>query len=892
MNWENKHYKDVIQFLESDAENGLGEARATQLLTKYGKNELKEKKRTSIIVKFFMQFNDFMIIILLIAAGVSLFVSYLEGKPDFVDPIVILLIVVLNAILGLVQESKAEKALEALKKMSAPTGKVIRSGKCKQIETSLIVPGDIIVLEQGDFIPADARLIKSNNLRIEESALTGESFSVEKDENLIIKKHTNIGDRKNMVFSSSSISSGRGIAIVCETGMNTEVGKIANMIMEHEDKDTPLQKKLAHTGKILGLGALFICLLIFLIGILKNMPPFFVFMTSVSLAVAAIPEGLPAIVTIMLAIGVQRMAKRNAVIRKLPAVETLGSANVICSDKTGTLTQNKMKVIEVSDANGHVDGKSLMKKNILKLATLCNDTVLLENNNEVLGEPTETAIVIAALNLEINKNEDEKMLPRVNEVPFDSKRKLMSTIHKNGSDGYIIITKGAPDFLLNKCTHYVNDDKVMKLTNSKREEILNINSKMAYKALRVLGVAYKTVENKPSNINNSIESELVFTGLIGMIDPPRESVKSALETCKKAGIRVVMLTGDHIITATAIAKKIGIMLPEDKAITGEKLSKLSNEELSNNIFEYSVFARLAPEHKVRIVKAFQTRGAVVAMTGDGVNDAPALKAADIGCAMGITGTDVARGAADMILLDDNFGTIVEAVKEGRGIYSNIKKAVHFLISSNIGEILVIFIAILMGFDTPLLAIHLLWVNLVTDSLPAIALGLDPVEKDIMERKPFESKKSLFSDGLGYKIFFEGCMIGLLALIAFGIGTVYFDTNSFHNVSRTMTFATLSISQLVHSFNMRSEKSIFSINIFENMYLIYALLVGALLQISVITIPVLNKVFKVVELSLSQWGVVILLSFMPILIVELEKFFTKGINEEKNKTKLNISKNMV
>ncbi len=871
MNWHAKEVQDIINQLGCDLKNGLSKEEGRQRLGQYGENKLNEVKKESLLMRFIKQFNDFMILILIVAAGLSIFLSFMQGEHDYFDAIIILFIVVLNAALGLVQESKAEKALEALKNMSAPNAKVIRGGKLQTIPTHELVPGDLVVLEAGDNVPADIRLTTTSNLKVEESALTGESVPVEKEFDCVLKEKLELGDRRNMVFTGSSISYGRAQGIVVETGMHTEMGKIASMILSHDDPQTPLQKKLSETGKVLGIGALSICFVIFLLGLLRNIEPFEMFMTSVSLAVAAIPEGLPAIVTIMLAIGVQRMAKRNAVIRKLPAVETLGSASVICSDKTGTLTQNKMKVVEVSNGFESLPRLDETKKYILQLATMCNDSVLEEGSlhKTAQGDPTETAIVMAALGLGVDKNNLDRTFMRVAEVPFESSRKLMSTIHRDEQKNtFLIVTKGAPDVLIEKCTHYYDAHGKKQLTSALKAKIHAENNKLADKALRVLGVAYKEVATKPHKLTpEGVEVELTFVGLMGMIDPPREEVREAVEICKNAGIKAVMITGDHVKTATAIASKIGIMDAYDKALTGAQLTNISDEELSKTIYRYSVFARVSPEHKVRIVKAFQSTGAIVAMTGDGVNDAPALKAADIGCAMGVSGTDVAKGAADMVLTDDNFATIVDAVREGRGIYANIRKSVHFLLSSNIGEILTILTAVLMGFKSPLLAIHLLWVNLVTDSLPAIALGLDPADEKIMDRKPFKNEKNLFTKSLWVRIGLEGCMIGLLALTAFSIGNVLFGSLT---IGRTMAFATLSISQLVHAFNMRTEESVFSIDLLSNMYLIGAFVVGFAMQAAVIMIPAVALIFKVIPLTAIQWLVVLGLSFVPIAVVEAEK----------------------
>ncbi|MDR2899824.1 MAG: calcium-translocating P-type ATPase, PMCA-type [Clostridiales bacterium] len=882
MNWHDKDYTAAINAFNSDEKRGLTLSQADAGLEKYGKNSIEHSEGPGILMRFFAQFNDFMVIILLIAAGVSAGISLIENSSEYLDTVVILLIILINAVLGVVQEYKAEKALNALKDLSAPKSRVIRGSKMFTVETETLVPGDIIILKAGDMVPADARLIEAVNMKAEESALTGESHPVEKDADIKAYADAPLGDRHNMVFAGTIVNGGRGKAVVVATGMYTEMGRIAGLIINDDAPDTPLQKKLGETGKILGLGAVGICAVIFLIGLTRNIAPLDMFMISVSLAVAAIPEGLPAIVTIMLAIGVQRMAKKQAVIRKLPAVETLGSATVICSDKTGTLTQNKMRVVEIRGKGGVLPLQDNDRKSILKHACLCNDTVVETKSDSLTlqGEPTESAIVSAAYEAFISKNDLDNESPRVMEIPFDSKRKLMSTVHKQ-KDDYILITKGAPDILINKCGYYFSSGNMAYMDTDAKKDFVEHNNIMASKALRVLGVAYKKLDGLPAN-SADIENDLVFLGLIGIIDPPRPEVLGAVTVCKRAGIRPVMVTGDHIITAKAIAQKLGIMEHTQKAITGVELNKLSQGELENIIDDYTVFARVSPEHKVRIVKAFQARGNVVAMTGDGINDAPALKSADIGCAMGITGTDVAKGAADMILMDDNFATIVDAVKEGRGIYSNIKKAIHFLLSSNIGEIITIFVAMLLGWEMPLIAIQLLWVNLITDSLPAIALGLDPADMDSMLRKPYKSGKSFFADGLWQSIILEGAMIGLLALIAFGFGKHYFDANGAYNTARSMCFATLSISQLVHAFNMRSDKSLFTINPFENKYLVGAFFVGLILQIGVISIPGLGGIFKTSPLNNVQWLVVMVLCLMPIVIVELEKMVSRvgnGVGEE-------------
>jgi len=878
MRWHVKHARDALEFFNVDLNSGLSPGQIDCLRLEFGLNKIPEKKGPNIFVRYLMQFNDFMIIVLLAAAAVSFFISLAAGHGEFIDSIIILAIVMLNALLGLVQESKAEKSVEALKKLTAPVTTVLRDGKAVTIAAEALVPGDILLVETGEIVPADARLVKSINLKAEESALTGESVPIEKEAGFIAAENAPLGDRRNMLFSGSSITYGRGVAVVTGTGFDTEVGKIAHNIMTGESPDTPLKKKLASTGKMLGIGALIICILVFILGVLRNHDIFEMFMTSVSLAVAAIPEGLPAIVTIMLAMGVQRMSRKNAIVRKLPAVEALGSATVICSDKTGTLTQNKMTVIEIRDFSGEISDYSSEKWDVrsmvLKYAALCNDTIvdISDSSNRLIGDPTETALVAAAFKSGIVKSELEIISPRVNEIPFDSERKLMTTIHRKNDGKYLVITKGAPDFLISKCTKYQNNSEIFAINENSRRIVLSQNEKMAKRSLRVLAVAYKELDQMPFDISpDKIEMDLTFLGLLGMIDPPRPEVKDAVKLCKTAGIKPIMITGDHVITAKAIASELGIMSINERAVSGADIDNMSQSELIDNISKYSVFARVSPEHKVRIVKAFQHRGEVVAMTGDGVNDAPALKGADIGCAMGITGTDVAKGSADMILIDDNFNTIVEAVKEGRGIYANIRKASQFLLSSNIGEIIVMLTALLLGFSPPLLAIHLLWVNLVTDSLPAIALGLDPVDSNVMNAPPVKKHSSLFSGGLWQKIGTQGVMIGLLSLIAFGIGAVYYNEDESYIISRTMAFAVLGISQLVHAFNMRSKGSILLINLLSNKYLIYAFFAGLTLQTFVIMHPTISGIFRVQPLTAVQWLIVAMLSMLPIVIVELEKF---------------------
>ena len=869
--WYTLSTKEVEKQMQTNIEFGLNEKQIEDKQKKFGLNKLEEKKKESIVIKFIKQFNDFMIIILIIASIISAVVARLEGSNDYFDSIIIIAIVVFNAIMGLVQEAKAEKSLEALKKMTAPTCRVKRNGKISTIKSEQIVPGDIVLLEAGNYVPADCRLISSSNLKIEESSLTGETVPVLKDANCMLKEKTALGDMVNMAFSTTIVVNGHGEAIVTDIGMNTKVGKIAKMIITNEAPETPIQKKLGEVGKSLGIACLGICLLIFVIGLLKKIEPIEMFMTSVGLAVAAIPEGLPAIVTIMLSIGVTKMAKKNSIIRKLPAVETLGSSSVICSDKTGTLTQNKMQVTKIANINGDTNDKEYIKW-LMGMATMCTDVEISRENGkiELTGEPTEKAIVSKALDEGKNKNELYNVMRRVKDIPFDSSRKMMTTIHKM-PNGYRVITKGAPDVLLKRCNKVYDNGNVTTLDYSKTKLIENQNNKMADEALRVLAIAYLDIPSLPSRIDTeTVEKNLIFIGLIGMIDPPREGVKEAVATCKKAGIKTVMITGDHIITAKAIAKDLGILRGSDLAITGEELDKIPQAVLQRNIMNYSVFARVTPEHKVRIVKAYQSTGAVVAMTGDGVNDAPALKNADIGIAMGKNGTDVAKNAADMVLTDDNFVTIVEAVKQGRNIFDNIKKAVHFLIATNIGEIVTIFLGLILGLKSPLLAIQLLWINLVTDSLPAIALGLEKPEADIMDKKPRDSKKGIFADGLWQRIITEGTMLGILTLVAFSVGNYLYDIE----VGRTMAFVSLGLLELVHSFNIKSEESIFKVGLFENKYLLGAFILGALLQVVVVVIPSVAEVFKLVPLTQVQWMYTFGISILPLVIMEIQKAFNK------------------
>lgn len=904
-NWFSKSVEEVKNELEADLEKGLTNEQVTKKREKYGTNELKAQKKKSLFVKFLEQFKDFMIIVLIIAAVVSGIVGYMEGE-GVTDSIIILIVVVVNAIIGVAQEAKAEKSLEALQKLSSHSAKVMRNGNLAVVPSKELVPGDIVILDTGDFVPADLRIIESANLKSQEASLTGESVPVEKNEKIINDEKVGIGDRVNMLFSSSLITYGRGKGIVVETGMNTEVGKIAGIINDTVKSETPLQTKLNKLGKTLGLAALVICAVIFGIGLLYGKEPIDMFMTAVSLAVAAIPEGLAAVSTIVLAIGVQRMVKKHAIVKKLPAVETLGSSTVICSDKTGTLTQNKMTVKKVFYDGNLVNLEDIkqdeIKDDLEKLvyvSMLCNDTKV-GKDNELTGDPTETALIDMGFNLSF-KPELFEMLPRVAEIPFDSDRKLMTTIHKL-NDKYIVYTKGGVDELLKRCNKYIINNELKDDLDSYKPTIYKNNEEMAKDALRVLAMGYKELDHMPEEEEvKNMESDLIYIGMVGMIDPPREEAKLAVEKCKTAGIKTVMITGDHKITATAIAKSLGILENEDEAITGAELEEMSDEDLKKNIRKYSVYARVSPEHKVRIVKAWQANGEIVSMTGDGVNDAPALKTADIGCAMGMVGTDVAKEAADVILTDDNFATVVSAVEEGRRIYDNILKAIQFLLSSNVGEIIVLFVAILItpllsnifGIDIkliePLLPIHILWVNLVTDSLPALALAVDPAEKDIMNRKPLKPGKGIFTKGMTWRIVYQGIMIGLITLTAFVIGLATPDSSlpEVYNdagvrlsneevkveIGQTMAFTVLALSELVHVFNIRNnKKSIFKTKVFNNSKLVLAIGVSAALMLVILLVPGLRHIFSIPVLPTQNIIEIILLVFAPLVIVELFKLF--------------------
>ncbi len=896
--WFNKKISEVEKDLNVDVAKGLASEDVQERREQYGLNQLKAKKKKSLAQKLLEQFKDFSIIVLIIAAIVSGAVGIAEGE-GVTDTIIILIVVIVNAIIGVTQEAKAEKSLEALQKLTDHAAKVIRNGEITVVPAKDLVPGDVVVLDTGDYIPADLRVIEAVNLKSQEASLTGESVPVEKNTDVIEDSQVGLGDRVNMLFSSSLVTYGRGKGIVVATGMETEVGKIAGMLDNTEEQTTPLQDKLNKLGKTLGIAALAICVFIFIIGLIQGKEPIHMFMTAVSLAVAAIPEGLVAVSTIVLAIGVQKMVKKNAIVKKLPAVETLGSATVICSDKTGTLTQNKMTVEKVFWNNGVRELSNIKEneidaqlKKLVYANMLCNDTKI-SNDGTLTGDPTETALVDMAFKLDFDPSIYDR-IPRIEEVPFDSDRKLMTTV--NEQDGkYIVYTKGGIDELLSRCTAYEINGKINEDIGSYINKIREHNEQMAKEALRVLGCAYKELDHKPSKEEmENIESNLIFVGMVGMIDPAREEAKVAVEKCKTAGIKTVMITGDHKITATAIAKKLGILENEDEAITGAELEKMTDEELQKNVRKYSVYARVSPEHKVRIVKAWQKNGEIVAMTGDGVNDSPALKTADIGCAMGIVGTDVAKEAADVILTDDNFATIVSAVEEGRRIYDNILKVIQFLLSSNVGEIVVLFLATLL---TPvfakwfgitdithleiLLPIHILWINLVTDSLPALALAFDPANSDIMQRKPAKPNQGVFTKGMTWRVIYQGVMIGLLTLAAFAIGLGTTTTpidgltldESKIEVGQTMAFVTLALSELVHVFNIRNnKKSVFKTKVFNNTKLIWAVVASAALMFVILAIPGLRTIFSIPVLPTQNILELVGLILAPLVIVEIFKLF--------------------
>jgi Ca2+-transporting ATPase len=871
--------EETVNKLETDSDKGLSDVEVEKRKSKYGLNKLAEGKRKSFMMMFFAQFKDFMILVLLIAAAISGVI----GEP--IDSMIIVAIVIVNAIIGAVQENRAEESLAALKKLTIPEAKVIRNGDKQIIKSVELVPGDIVMLDAGDYIPADGRLIESASLKVQESALTGESVPVTKNIKVIEDSKTPLGDRLNVVAMSSMVTNGRASMIVTKTGMNTEIGKIAGMIQNTEVTLTPLQKKLEELGKILGIGAILACVTIFIIGMVQGGDPLLLFMTAVSLAVAAIPEGLPAIVTVVLALGVQRLIKKHAIIRKLPAVETLGCAGVICSDKTGTLTQNKMTILKVFNDGVLKDVTELENRELTKaesmmnqIALLCNDAniSLIEGKEQEIGDPTEVAMVRYAQSFGIMKEEEMIAFPRMKELPFDSDRKLMTTVHvRNGETKYYSLTKGAPDVILDKCTYYMKNDEIIPLDKVQKDYIRKNNDELSDNAYRVIGYGYKEVPQTTDVTTEVLESNLVFVGLTGMIDPPREEVKQSIQECQEAGIQPVMITGDHKNTAVAIARELQIYQDGNLALSGIELDELSDEELRDKVELCSVYARVSPEHKVRIVSAWQEKGKVVAMTGDGVNDAPALKKADIGCAMGITGTDVSKEAAEMILTDDNFSTIVSAVKEGRNIFENIKKSIHFLLSCNVAEIIILFTATVLGWAQPLLPIHILWINLVTDSLPALALGVDPISGDLMKNKPRNPDESLFAHGFGGRIIYQGIILSVISLSVFYFSEMYYGIE----IARTMCFAVLTTSQLTHLFNVRSElRSVFASYTFTNKYLWGAAGISLVLGLAVLLIPGLQGIFDVVPLTAFQWGIVAAGAVAPLVAVEIVKFAGKIVRK--------------
>lgn len=879
--WFSKSEQDVLRELDVDPKTGLTNEEAKKRLEQYGENKLQEKRKKSFASLLMGQLKDVLIYVLLAATVVTFAIG------EYVDAIIILLVIVINAVIGVIQEYKAEKAIEALQQMTTPKSLVRRDGEIIEINSDHIVPGDIIIIDTGRYIPADLRLIESVNLQIEESALTGESVPSEKRaEDIHTSPKTPVGDRSNMAFMSTLSTYGRGEGVVVETAMQTEIGNIAKILHEDSDGMTPLQKRLDELGKIIGILAIGVCALIFIIALIQKRELFDMLLTAISLAVAAIPEGLAAIVAIVLALGVTRMSKINAIVKKLTAVETLGSVNIICSDKTGTLTQNKMTVVKhytmnsLADVPAEEENLTPSKDEELLIKGLVLSSDATYENGEGTGDPTEISLIVLGNKYNLTKKELNAKYKRVSENPFDSDRKLMSTLHEE--DGkYRVYTKGAIDNILSISTNALVAGKIVPLTDEMRANYLKASEEMSDHALRVLGVAFKNTETIIDP--NEMEKDLTIIGFVGMIDPPRLEVKDSIKEAKLAGITPVMITGDHKNTAVAIAKELGIATSISESLTGAEIDALSEEEFARTINDYTVFARVSPEHKVKIVKAYKAQGNIVSMTGDGVNDAPSLKYADIGVAMGITGTDVAKGASDMILADDDFSTIVHAIEEGRNIYNNIKKSVIFLLSCNLGEVLAILTSILFFWPIPLIPTQILWINLVTDSLPAIALGMDPGDKDVMKNKPRNPKESFFAHGAGTRALIGGVLIGILTLVAF-----YFGVNEFgyslgskdipsHVLiyARTMAFVVLACTQLFYSLSLRSStKSIFQIGLLSNMYLVGAIIVGMALQFGVITIPFLADAFKVTNLSLRDWGFVMGFSIIPLIVNEIIKAFTR------------------
>ena len=872
--------EDVFKEVQSSP-SGLSSQEAASRLEKYGANTLQEGKKKSLLEKFVDQFKDFMILVLLVAAVVSMFAH--QGEPDPTDAIIILAVVLLNAVLGVFQESKAEEAIEALKKMASPVASVLRDGHVEHIKGEDIVVGDVVILEAGDVVPADMRLFEVNTVKIEESALTGESVPVDKDLVIPTGDEVGIGDRTNMAFSSTNVTYGRAVGVVTSTGMNTEVGKIANMLANTEEGKTPLQENQDALGKWLTIMILVIAVIIFVVGMLRGNEWTHMLLTAIAIAVAAIPEGLPAISTIILALGTQKMAQRNALVRKLPAVETLGGVEIICSDKTGTLTLNQMTVEKmVYDNEIHDASEEISKDNIaLRVMNLANDTKISQDNS-LLGDPTETAMVQYGLDKNYDVREELVNIPRIAEVPFDSTRKLMTTIHQLEDGKYLVATKGAPDMLLDRVTKIEKHGEVSAFTEDDRTTLMKLNKEMATQALRVLAMAYKVIDTLPETVDSdSIEHDLIFAGLVGMIDPERKEAAAAIKVAQSAGIRTIMITGDHRDTAQAIAKRLGILRPdqEDGVLTGGELNDISDEELERTVETYSVYARVSPEHKVRIVKAWQKNGKVVSMTGDGVNDAPSLKQADIGVGMGITGTEVSKGASDMVLADDNFETIVVAVEEGRKVFANIQKAVQYLLSANFGEVMTMFVATMAGWSI-LEPIHILWINLVTDVFPAIALGLEEAEADIMNHPPRGKSSNFLSNGVLPSIFYQGFFEGGITLFVFWYATHI--ANWGNPVGETMAFATLGLIQLFHAFNVKSVyKSLGQVGAFKNKMFNYAILLSAVMLLSVMVIPGLTTVFDVATLTAGQWLFVVGAAFSIVPIVEIAKAIMRAMGMDKD-----------
>ena len=872
--------EDVFKEVQSSP-SGLSSQEAASRLEKYGANTLQEGKKKTLLEKFVDQFKDFMILVLLVAAVVSMFAH--QGDPDPTDAIIILAVVLLNAVLGVFQESKAEEAIEALKKMASPVASVLRDGHVEHIKGEDIVVGDVVILEAGDVVPADMRLFEVNTVKIEESALTGESVPVDKDLVIPAGDEVGIGDRTNMAFSSTNVTYGRAVGVVTSTGMNTEVGKIANMLANTEEGKTPLQENQDALGKWLTIMILVIAVIIFLVGMLRGNEWTHMLLTAIAIAVAAIPEGLPAISTIILALGTQKMAQRNAIVRKLPAVETLGGVEIICSDKTGTLTLNQMTVEKmVYDNEIHDASEEISKDNIaLRVMNLANDTKISQDNS-LLGDPTETAMVQYGLDKNYDVREELVNIPRIAEVPFDSTRKLMTTIHQLEDGKYLVATKGAPDMLLDRVTKIEKHGEVSAFTEDDRTTLMKLNKEMATQALRVLAMAYKVIVTLPETVDtDSIEHDLIFAGLVGMIDPERKEAAAAIKVAQSAGIRTIMITGDHRDTAQAIAKRLGILRPdqEDGVLTGGELNDISDEELERTVENYSVYARVSPEHKVRIVKAWQKNGKVVSMTGDGVNDAPSLKQADIGVGMGITGTEVSKGASDMVLADDNFETIVVAVEEGRKVFANIQKAVQYLLSANFGEVMTMFVATMAGWSI-LEPIHILWINLVTDVFPAIALGLEEAEADIMNHPPRGKGSNFLSNGVLPSIFYQGFFEGGITLFVFWYATHI--ANWGNPVGETMAFATLGLIQLFHAFNVKSVyKSLGTVGAFKNKLFNYAILLSAVMLLSVMVIPGLTTLFDVAILTAEQWLFVVGAAFSIVPIVEIAKAIMRAMGMDKD-----------